>query len=84
MCALLTSSNAVFFRGLQWDKLLNKETRPPYIPKVVRSQCWLFAHSFHRLQSGNFDVSFFDSDFTTAKTTLTPPPKRMSCGHNSV
>ena len=26
---------AVFFRGLQWEKLLAKEIKPPYIPKIV-------------------------------------------------
>jgi len=51
-----------FFRRLNWDHLLTKKLRPPFVPKV---------------QSEN-DVSNFDEEFTNEKPVLTPPRERRA------
>eukprot|EP00042_Codosiga_hollandica_P053321 m.696079 g.696079 ORF g.696079 m.696079 type:complete len:1114 (+) comp58672_c0_seq12:832-4173(+) len=51
----------VFFRGVQWEKMLHKQIKAPFIPKLTSVR----------------DVSNFDPEFTKAATTLTPPPKPL-------
>ncbi|XP_066991906.2 serine/threonine-protein kinase N isoform X2 [Anabrus simplex] len=46
-----------FFRNIQWDDLLLRRVKPPFVPTV------------HSLE----DVSNFDEEFTSEKPQLTPP-----------
>ncbi|XP_064395091.1 serine/threonine-protein kinase N-like isoform X3 [Halichondria panicea] len=51
-----------FFRNIDWDKLYNKETPPPFRP-VLRNR---------------MDISNFDEEFTREEPILTPPKNRRS------
>uniref|UniRef100_A0A8C9SXV8 protein kinase C n=1 Tax=Scleropages formosus TaxID=113540 RepID=A0A8C9SXV8_SCLFO len=53
-----------FFRGMDWEALLQKKLPPPFIPSIV----------------GKEDVSNFDEEFTAELPTLTPPrePRTLS------
>jgi len=46
-----------FFRNIDWDGLLMKRVRPPFVPTIKSSE----------------DVSNFDEEFTRETPTLTPP-----------
>ncbi|XP_049811937.1 serine/threonine-protein kinase N isoform X1 [Schistocerca nitens] len=46
-----------FFRNIQWDDLLLRRVKPPFIPTVTSVE----------------DVSNFDEEFTSEKPQLTPP-----------
>jgi serine/threonine-protein kinase N2 len=46
-----------FFRSIDWDGLLNKRVRPPFVPTIKSSE----------------DVSNFDEEFTREDAILTPP-----------
>ncbi|XP_065347252.1 serine/threonine-protein kinase N isoform X2 [Cloeon dipterum] len=46
-----------FFRSIQWEELLHRRVKPPFVPTV------------HSLE----DVSNFDEEFTQEKPQLTPP-----------
>ncbi|KAK9731777.1 Protein kinase domain [Popillia japonica] len=46
-----------FFRNIQWDDLLNRKVKPPFVPTV----------------GSNEDVSNFDEEFTSEKPQLSPP-----------
>jgi protein kinase N len=46
-----------FFKSLNWDDLLAKKIRPPFVPTIRHAE----------------DVSNFDDEFTGEKPTLTPP-----------
>lgn len=45
-----------FFKGIDWDNLLNKETSPPFYPTVVDA----------------LDTSNFDEMFTSEDPVVTP------------
>jgi len=49
-----------FFRTVNWDDLLMRRIKPPFVPTV----------------RGREDVSNFDEEFTTEKPVLTPPKDR--------
>ncbi|XP_062264391.1 serine/threonine-protein kinase N1b isoform X1 [Platichthys flesus] len=51
-----------FFRGLDWDALLQRKVPPPFVPTIV----------------GKEDVSNFDAEFTAEPPTLTPPRERRT------
>ncbi|XP_020562014.1 serine/threonine-protein kinase N2 isoform X2 [Oryzias latipes] len=51
-----------FFQLLDWDALLAKKVKPPFVPSIKEST----------------DVSNFDSDFTRLQPVLSPPPKPSS------
>jgi len=46
-----------FFRGIDWDGLLKKRVRPPFVPTIKSAE----------------DVSNFDEEFTREEPCLTPP-----------
>ncbi|XP_021947882.1 serine/threonine-protein kinase N isoform X4 [Folsomia candida] len=46
-----------FFRNIQWEELLARKLKPPFIPTVKNME----------------DVSNFDEEFTSEKAILTPP-----------
>nr|XP_057906396.1 serine/threonine-protein kinase N1-like isoform X2 [Doryrhamphus excisus] len=46
-----------FFRGMDWDALLQRKVSPPFVPTIA----------------GKEDVSNFDVEFTAEAPTLTPP-----------
>jgi serine/threonine protein kinase len=46
-----------FFRGIDWDGLLKKRVRPPFVPTIKSPE----------------DVSNFDEEFTREDAILTPP-----------
>ena len=45
-----------FFKGIDWDKLIRKEMRPPYVPNVLEAT----------------DVSLVDPDFLAESLGETP------------
>lgn len=49
-----------FFRNINWDDLLRRKVKPPFVPKL------------HNLE----DVSNFDEEFTAEKPVLTPPKEK--------
>ncbi|XP_038146333.1 serine/threonine-protein kinase N1b isoform X1 [Cyprinodon tularosa] len=51
-----------FFRGMDWDALLQRKVTPPFIPTIA----------------GKEDVSNFDTEFTAEAPALTPPRERRS------
>uniref|UniRef100_A0A6Q2ZB82 protein kinase C n=1 Tax=Esox lucius TaxID=8010 RepID=A0A6Q2ZB82_ESOLU len=53
-----------FFRGLDWEALLQRKLPPPFVPSI----------------KGREDVSNFDEEFTTEPPALTPPrePRTLS------
>uniref|UniRef100_A0A3Q3LQ83 protein kinase C n=1 Tax=Mastacembelus armatus TaxID=205130 RepID=A0A3Q3LQ83_9TELE len=51
-----------FFRGVDWDALLQKKVSPPFVPTI----------------GGKEDVSNFDQEFTAEHPTLTPPRERRT------
>lgn len=53
-----------FFRNVDWEQLLLRKTRPPFVPTVTNLE----------------DVSNFDSEFTSEAAVLTPPkePRPLS------
>lgn len=64
-----------FFASINWDDLLAKKIRPPFIPNVVKVMQILFFNSSHYillcvlipsplLQSSPCDVSYIDPEFT--------------------
>ncbi|XP_076139707.1 serine/threonine-protein kinase N2 isoform X2 [Alosa pseudoharengus] len=46
-----------FFQGIDWEALLAKKVKPPFLPSI----------------KGSADVSNFDEEFTRLKPVLTPP-----------
>ncbi|XP_072299625.1 serine/threonine-protein kinase N1b isoform X2 [Eucyclogobius newberryi] len=54
-----------FFRGVDWEALLQRKSLPPFVPTI----------------KGKEDVSNFDLEFTAEAPTLTPPRERrtLSC-----
>ncbi|KAF6201141.1 hypothetical protein GE061_005588, partial [Apolygus lucorum] len=46
-----------FFRSINWDELLMRRVRPPFVPTVSSTE----------------DVSNFDEEFTSELPALTPP-----------
>uniref|UniRef100_A0A087XY31 protein kinase C n=1 Tax=Poecilia formosa TaxID=48698 RepID=A0A087XY31_POEFO len=51
-----------FFRGMDWDALLQRKVPPPFVPTIV----------------GKEDVSNFDAEFTAEAPALTPPRERRA------
>uniref|UniRef100_A0A3B3RWE7 protein kinase C n=1 Tax=Paramormyrops kingsleyae TaxID=1676925 RepID=A0A3B3RWE7_9TELE len=51
-----------FFEGLDWEALLHRRLRPPFVPSI----------------GGREDVSNFDAEFTAEAPTLTPPKEPRS------
>ncbi|XP_014663556.1 PREDICTED: serine/threonine-protein kinase N2-like isoform X2 [Priapulus caudatus] len=51
-----------FFRSIDWDQLLRREVKPPFVPTVRNAE----------------DVSNFDEEFTTERAILTPPKDRRT------
>ncbi|KAJ0057958.1 hypothetical protein NL108_007183 [Boleophthalmus pectinirostris] len=51
-----------FFRGVDWEALLQRKTPPPFVPTI----------------QGKEDVSNFDLEFTAEAPTLTPPRERRT------
>uniref|UniRef100_A0A3Q3ITW8 Protein kinase domain-containing protein n=1 Tax=Monopterus albus TaxID=43700 RepID=A0A3Q3ITW8_MONAL len=51
-----------FFEAIDWEALLAKKVKPPFLPSVKESM----------------DVSNFDSEFTRLQPTLSPPSKPFS------
>ncbi|XP_032443127.1 serine/threonine-protein kinase N1-like isoform X1 [Xiphophorus hellerii] len=51
-----------FFRGMDWDALLQRKVPPPFVPTIV----------------GKEDVSNFDTEFTAEPPALTPPRERRA------
>ncbi|XP_034045663.1 serine/threonine-protein kinase N1b isoform X2 [Thalassophryne amazonica] len=51
-----------FFRGLNWEELLQRKVPPPFVPSI----------------KGREDVSNFDVEFTAEPPALTPPRERRS------
>uniref|UniRef100_A0A3Q2QJC5 protein kinase C n=1 Tax=Fundulus heteroclitus TaxID=8078 RepID=A0A3Q2QJC5_FUNHE len=51
-----------FFRGMDWDALLQRKMPPPFVPTIA----------------GKEDVSNFDMEFTAEAPALTPPRERRS------
>ncbi|KAL0979555.1 hypothetical protein UPYG_G00186500 [Umbra pygmaea] len=51
-----------FFKTIEWNALLAKEVKPPFLPKIKES----------------VDVSNFDSEFTSLQPILSPPPVSCS------
>jgi protein kinase N len=49
-----------FFRNLNWDDLLARKIKPPFVPTIRHPE----------------DVSNFDEEFTVEKAVLTPPKER--------
>ncbi|XP_016334699.1 serine/threonine-protein kinase N2-like [Sinocyclocheilus anshuiensis] len=47
----------LFFRNIDWDGLLAKKVKPPFVPTIQSS----------------IDVSNFDDEFTSEAPVLTPP-----------
>jgi hypothetical protein len=72
-----------FFRGVDWEKFLQKKVKPPFLPRVVR--VWLRAlrmlcRNSHRRaarclcpQKSPKDTSNFEAEFTRQAPKLTPP-----------
>ena len=46
-----------FFRNIDWDGLLKKRVKPPFVPSIKSPE----------------DVSNFDEEFTREEAILTPP-----------
>uniref|UniRef100_A0A668A8Q2 Protein kinase N1b n=1 Tax=Myripristis murdjan TaxID=586833 RepID=A0A668A8Q2_9TELE len=51
-----------FFRGMDWEALLQRKIPPPFVPTI----------------GGKEDVSNFDEEFTAEAPTLTPPRERRT------
>ncbi|KAM3597175.1 uncharacterized protein V6R79_000821 [Siganus canaliculatus] len=51
-----------FFRGVDWEALLQRKVPPPFVPSIV----------------GKEDVSNFDVEFTAEAPALTPPRERRT------
>ncbi|XP_061567063.1 serine/threonine-protein kinase N1b isoform X2 [Cololabis saira] len=51
-----------FFKGMDWEALLQRKVLPPFIPTIV----------------GKEDVSNFDTEFTAEPPALTPPRERRT------
>uniref|UniRef100_A0A3B4U1G9 protein kinase C n=1 Tax=Seriola dumerili TaxID=41447 RepID=A0A3B4U1G9_SERDU len=51
-----------FFRGMDWEALLQREVPPPFVPTI----------------GGKEDVSNFDMEFTAEAPALTPPRERRT------
>ncbi|XP_022661056.1 serine/threonine-protein kinase N2-like isoform X2 [Varroa destructor] len=51
-----------FFRNINWEDLLAKRTKPPFVPTVRNME----------------DVSNFDTEFTSEKPILTPPKENRN------
>uniref|UniRef100_A0A7N6A8Q7 protein kinase C n=1 Tax=Anabas testudineus TaxID=64144 RepID=A0A7N6A8Q7_ANATE len=51
-----------FFRGMDWEALLQRKVPPPFVPTVADKE----------------DVSNFDQEFTAELPTLTPPRERRT------
>ncbi|XP_073974383.1 serine/threonine-protein kinase N isoform X2 [Rhodnius prolixus] len=54
-----------FFRNIQWDELLLRKVKPPFVPTVSSTE----------------DVSNFDEEFTSEKPQLTPPKEPRPLTH---
>uniref|UniRef100_A0A8C5D2H0 protein kinase C n=1 Tax=Gadus morhua TaxID=8049 RepID=A0A8C5D2H0_GADMO len=54
----------LFFRNLDWNGLLAKKVKPPFVPTI----------------QGNSDVSNFDNEFTSEAPILTPPREPRPLG----
>ncbi|KAF7217615.1 serine/threonine-protein kinase N2 [Nothobranchius furzeri] len=59
-----------FFKGTNWDALLSKKVKPPFLPQIKTPQ----------------DVSNFDQEFTTMKPVLTLPrePRPLSADQQEI
>ncbi|XP_058509988.1 serine/threonine-protein kinase N1-like isoform X1 [Solea solea] len=51
-----------FFRGMDWEALLQRKATPPFVPSI----------------GGKEDVSNFDTEFTAEPPALTPPRERRT------
>uniref|UniRef100_A0A8D3BXT5 protein kinase C n=1 Tax=Scophthalmus maximus TaxID=52904 RepID=A0A8D3BXT5_SCOMX len=51
-----------FFRGMDWEALLQRKVPPPFVPSI----------------GGKEDVSNFDAEFTAEPPALTPPRERRT------
>ncbi|CAG5897395.1 unnamed protein product [Menidia menidia] len=51
-----------FFRGMDWEALLQRKVPPPFVPTIA----------------GKDDVSNFDTEFTAEPPALTPPRERRT------
>ncbi|KAM9780436.1 serine/threonine-protein kinase N1-like [Neosynchiropus ocellatus] len=54
-----------FFRGMDWEALLQRKVPPPFVPSI----------------RGKEDVSNFDVEFTAEAPALTPPRERRTLSH---
>ncbi|XP_029293581.1 serine/threonine-protein kinase N1-like isoform X3 [Cottoperca gobio] len=54
-----------FFRGMDWENLLQRKVPPPFVPTI----------------GGKEDVSNFDVEFTAEAPALTPPRERRTLSH---
>lgn len=52
----------LIFQTIDWEALLSKKVKPPFLPSIKESM----------------DVSNFDSEFTQLQPVLSPPPKPFS------
>ncbi|XP_013394194.1 serine/threonine-protein kinase N2 isoform X3 [Lingula anatina] len=55
-----------FFRNVNWDDLLMRKTKPPFVPTINSTE----------------DVSNFDEEFTSERPILTPPKERRPLTNN--
>ena len=68
-----------FFKNIDWDGLLKKRVRPPFVPSIVSSFIVIVILSkmkkikipFSKKKSSE-DVSNFDEEFTREEAILTP------------
>ena len=62
---------------MNFENLLKKKIRPPFVPTVVRLFCdcllCLFTPIFPKQQKNLEDVTNFDEEFTSERPVLTPP-----------
>ncbi|XP_073974388.1 serine/threonine-protein kinase N isoform X7 [Rhodnius prolixus] len=61
-----------FFRNIQWDELLLRKVKPPFVPTVDWTKGF---------PSSTEDVSNFDEEFTSEKPQLTPPKEPRPLTH---
>ncbi|KAJ3163746.1 RAC-gamma serine/threonine-protein kinase [Geranomyces variabilis] len=56
----------VFFKGIDWEKLFNKELPVPFVPQLT----------------DELDVSFFEDEFTTSDPSLSPADSMIALSSN--
>ena len=59
--------NHAFFKGVDWDKALNKEYKPPFVPEL----------------SDDLDLKYFDEDFTKEQIDLNVLPMSKTFNNKS-